>query len=163
MRLLTNIDLGFRLLIKKLVIIAACLVLCACFMATQRAPSEEVCWGESRIGFPCRLDTSVVRRIIGTSGRKNICDDPSFCDTSNDSSFYFVSRINDDQRSRDYCINKWNQKKEKQETDALNFVYVWYDYVDYAVLDSFTIWEKPQTDIVVTNRCYNIKEGVLFR
>ena len=148
---------------KKIAAIVACLALCACFMGKQTSQSVELCWEYSRIGYPCRLDTSVVRKIIGTSGRMSICDDPSFCDTSNDSSLYFVSRINDDQKSRNYCINKWNQKKEKQETDTLNFVYVLYDYVDYAVLDGFTIWEKFQTDIVVTNRCYNIKEGVLFR
>jgi hypothetical protein len=116
---------------------------------------------EESCSYPCRLDTNVVRKILETSGRKTNCDDSTLCDIKDTSYIFFVSRIIE---APEYCINRWNNKKKTQEINPFNFVYVEFDYVDYAILDSLKVMlDVWRGGVVVTNRCYNIKEGVLFK
>lgn len=154
------INLEACLAIKKIIFSMICLTLWACFSGRQNPYTEGVCSNRDSVKFPCRLDTSVVQEIMNASGRKSICSDSTFCIINEEPVIFFVSRIIE---SPQYCIKRWNQKKENKEDNPSIFVYVLFDVVEYAKLDSFLVWNKMETDVVTSNRCYNIKEGVFFK
>ena len=150
---------GPVLSIKTILTANICFALCACFTSKQNAYTPEMCHEDFPFPYPCRLDTSIVRKIAEVSGRKNVCDDSVFCNTKDSSYIYYVSRVH----VSSHCIEKWNSKKEKKETDPLNFIYVDYYFTEYSVLDGFVVWHdwtkgRPNGG----GGCYNIKENVFM-
>lgn len=153
------LTLGDGLDIKPILTASICFMLCACFTSKQTPYMGEMCHGDFSFPYPCRLDTSVVRKVAEISGRNNICNDPVFCNVKDSSYVYYVSRIGESS----HCIEKWNSKKEKKETDPLNFVYINFYFTEYSVLDGFVVWHDWTKGLPNGGGgCYNIKENVFM-
>ena len=150
---------GLMLNIKIILTASICFMLCACFTGERITYTSGMCSEDFPFAYPCRLDSSVVRKIAEASGRKNVCDDSVFCNTKDTSYVHYVSRISESP----HCIEEWNSKKEKKETDPLNFVYVDFEYAKHSVLDGFVVWHDWTKGLKNGGvGCYNIKEGVFM-